>query len=231
MAHFAPDGVYIRKGWVVANADLSARAAPPVVLDWRPVHTEVAASGEMGLSTGPWKVTSKANPSEAAGYGQFVSIWKRESGGAWKVAVDIGISNPGDSLWDAPLEARGADAAASAGSNIEAAEKEFQARALLPDGAAGAYRAFASSRIRIYREGMAPAVGRDAAFRSAAMVSDRLTWTVEASEVARSGEFGYARGHYAAANAPAQVLGYFMRVWRAEDGHWRVVLDVVNPAS
>jgi hypothetical protein len=47
-------------------------------------------------------------------------------------------------------------------------------------------------------------------------------------ETARSGDFGYARGHYAAAGgAPA----CFLRVWRAEGGQWRVVMAVENPAS
>jgi ketosteroid isomerase-like protein len=231
MSHFAPDGVYVRKGWVVANTDLSARAAPPIVLDWRPVHTEVAASGDMGLSTGPWKVTSKSKPSEAPGYGQFVSIWKRDSGGAWKVAVDIGVSNPGEALWDAPLDAQATGAALPANDLVvETAEKQFQAQSLTL-GAAAAYRAFASSRIRLYREGMAPAVGRDAAFNSAAMVPDRLVWIIERSEAARTGDFGYSRGHYAAASDPGKVLGYFMRVWRPENGDWRIVMDVVNPST
>ncbi|HEY2628997.1 MAG TPA: nuclear transport factor 2 family protein [Usitatibacter sp.] len=231
LAHFQSDGVYVRKGWVGANADLSPRAAPPIVLDWRPVHTEVAASGEMGLSTGPWKATSKANAADEPGYGQYVSIWKREGSGPWKVAVDIGISNPGNALWDTPLDAQAPGVAVNRDEHaVQGAEKNFQAQSLLT-GAAGAYRTFASPRIRLYREGAEPAVGRDAAFKSPAMVADRFIWTTESSEVARSGDFGYARGHYASANAPDKVLGYFMRVWRPENGQWRIVMDVVNPAS
>ena len=56
-------------------------------------------------------------------------------------------------------------------------------------------------------------------------------WRVEASETARSADFGYARGSYAAASAPDKPLGYFMRVWRFEPPAWRIVLDVVNPAA
>ena len=59
MAAFADDGVFVRNGWTLATASLKDRPAPPIVLDWRPVYTEVARSGELGLSTGPWKITSK----------------------------------------------------------------------------------------------------------------------------------------------------------------------------
>src|SRR5690349_1665142 len=90
ITHFAADGVMPRGGWVNAREFLTPRPAPPILLEWRPVFTQVAGSGEMGLSTGPSKITSKANPSEF-GYGQFVSIWKRSAGGPWQVAVDLGI--------------------------------------------------------------------------------------------------------------------------------------------
>jgi hypothetical protein len=56
-----------------------------------------------------------------------------------------------------------------------------------------------------------------------------FVWTIERSETARSNDFGYARGRYAAAAAPATPLGYYLRVWRVEDGEWRIALDVTNP--
>ena len=65
LAAFADDGVFVRDGWAVSNTYLKDRPAPPIVLDWRPVYTEVARSGELGLSTGPWKITSKEKPDAA----------------------------------------------------------------------------------------------------------------------------------------------------------------------
>ncbi len=62
------------------------------------------------------------------------------------------------------------------------------------------------------------------------MSDERFAWVVDRTEISRSRDFGYVRGHYASASAPAKVLGYFMRVWRMERGHWRIVMDVVNPA-
>lgn len=229
LANFAADGVYVRKGWTLANPDLAGRAAPPIVLDWRPVHTEVAASGDMGLSTGPWKLTSKSKPGEPASFGQFVSVWRREPGGPWKVAVDIGISNPRDSLWDAALDARRSGTALPRGETaIDGIEGRF-ASEMRSGGPRAAYARFASTRIRFYRDGADPVAGRDAAL--AALETRELVWTVERSEVARSGDFAYARGRYAAASAPGKVLGYFLRVWRPEDGDWRIVMDVANPAG
>jgi len=78
LANFAEDGVFVRNGWMVSNDWLRPRPAPPIVLDWHPQYVEAAASGDMGLSTGPWKITSKKDPGAAPTHGQFVSVWRRD---------------------------------------------------------------------------------------------------------------------------------------------------------
>src|SRR5258708_29172343 len=94
LAHFTDDGVLVREGWTNAIAFLGPRPDPAIVLDWRAQYTETAASGELGLSTGPWKLTSKEKPDTPAAYGQFVSVWRREPGKPWKGAVGGGIPPP-----------------------------------------------------------------------------------------------------------------------------------------
>ena len=105
LAAFADDGVFVRNGWTNSNAYLRDRPAPPIVLDWHPQYVEVAKSGELGLSTGPWKITSKADPTLPASHGQFVSIWRRVGTGPWKVEVDLGIGDlePGEAAEDGRL--------------------------------------------------------------------------------------------------------------------------------
>jgi ketosteroid isomerase-like protein len=229
LANFADDGVFVRTGWTPANAWLRNQPAPPIVLDWRPAYVETAGSGDFGLSTGPWKITSKSQPGAAPRYGQFVSVWKREGIAAWKVAVDIGVGHPEPVFWDRSLETavvRGAGSPAAGG--IGTAELRF-ARDARFDGARTAYRIHGAVNLRFYRDGVTPVVGRAAALASPAMIDDKLIFNIERTETARSGDFGYARGSYAAASAPATPLGYFMRVWRLESGEWKVALDVTNP--
>jgi ketosteroid isomerase-like protein len=229
MSHFAEDGVTVRDGWIVSNTYLAGRPNPPIVLDWRPVHVEVAASGDFGLSTGPSKITSTSKPDAPPSYGQFVSIWKREPGRPWRVAVDLGISHPQPVLWDAPLRAVTRDTPANGGP-IESAENAFT-REARDRGLASAYAQSAAADLRLYRPGAAPALDRAQALARELPDARGWVWVTEKSEVARSGDFGYTRGRYAAAAAPDKPLGYFLRVWRCEAGAWRVVLDVVNPAS
>lgn len=234
LAHFAPDGVTVRNGWIVSNDYLRERPAPPIVLDWRPAYTEVAASGELGLSTGPVKITSKAKPDAPPSYAQYVSVWRREDAGPWRVEVDLGIGHERASLWDRPLEARMAPLAvttgASAGGSLAEAEARFAADSLAR-GMRAAYAAQGSQALRFYRNDFGPVVGRAAALASGGMSDERLAWTVAASRTARSGDLGYARGQYAAAAAPSVPLGWYLRVWHRESDGWRIVIDVANPAA
>ncbi len=92
-----------------------------------------------------------------------------------------------------------------------------------------AYGTHGADNLRFYRSGHAPLTSRAAALNAAALTDEKVTWTVERTETARSGDFGYARGVYLAQGNPVP-LGWFTRVWRREGGAWRIVMDVVNPA-
>lgn len=230
LAAFAPDGMLVRNGWVVSNDWMRAQTAPPIVLDWRPQYVEVAASGELGLSTGPWRITSKAKPETPPVHGQFVSIWRREGSGPWKVAVDLGISHATDALWSAPLESRQLPVPRSGPqSGIAQAEARFAADARAR-GLRAAYATHGAENLRFYRSGQAPSAARSVALDTPAMKGEAGAWSVERVETARSGDFGYARGAYFAAGAPGTPLGWYLRVWRREGMDWRIVMDVLNPA-
>lgn len=227
LAAFAPDGVFVRGDWTVARPWLEPRAAPPIALDWRPVHVEAARSGEMGLSTGPWRITPKGR-ADAGDFGQFVSIWTREPGGPWKVAVDIGISHPAPTLWDAPLEAR-------LSPGIPGSEPLAQAEAAFSrdssaEGMQAAWTRWGAEDVRVYREGAAPFIGRDAVARDA-RDETRIAAVPDVVRTAASGEFGYVRGAIHPAGDAQAVCGYYLHVWRHEAAGWRLALDVVNPAK
>jgi len=228
IAHFATDGVLVRGAWVNAREWLTPRPAPPIVLDWRPVHTEVAASGDLGLSTGPWKLTDRSNPAAQPAFGQFVSVWKRDAGGPWRVLVDLGIGHPQPTFWDRPLETIAVAASpASPDDTIEAAERRFADRAKAA-GLRDAYAAHGSSGLRLYRDGAPPMAGKQAALAWPGLAAEQRTWSVEKSETARSRDFGYTRGAYfTGADKPA---GWFLRVWHREGGAWRIAMDVSNAA-
>src|SRR5260221_24058 len=141
-----------------------------------------------------------------------------------------------------PIQPRAMDDAQS----LAAAETAFAAQSVREDMRAAflahfaddahaasprsAYAKHGSERMRFYRNDLAPALGKGAALASPGMTDEKLAWVLDRTEIARSRDFGYARGSYAALAAPQKPLGYFLRVWRFERGEWRIVMDVTNPA-
>lgn len=60
------------------------------VLFWKPVYTGMAASGEIGFSTGPFEQRD-APGSAVHASGSYSSIWVKNKQGAWKVLIDLGM--------------------------------------------------------------------------------------------------------------------------------------------
>jgi ketosteroid isomerase-like protein len=225
LAHFAPGGVLVREGWRTAREAWEPQPAPPIVLDWRPVYVETAASGEMGMSTGPWRITPRGAAAPQR-FGQFFSIWSREPGGPWRVDIDIGIPHPQPVLWDAPLVAVRTPAVPGAAGSLEEAEAAF-AQLAATQGAA-AWQRWGAQDLRLYREGSPPRLGLFAALP--AVDAKPARWIAERTATAASRDFGYARGTVRGLPA-GELAGYYLHVWRREAGGWRLVADVFNAAA
>jgi ketosteroid isomerase-like protein len=94
---FADDGVQFRGSQrVVGHDSIRAHMGPAFAdttfhLEWEPVSSEAAASGDLGYTIGRWE-SWRAGPDGApvTGSGSYVTIWRKDSAGVWKVAVDIG---------------------------------------------------------------------------------------------------------------------------------------------
>lgn len=65
-------------------------------LDWKPAEAFASTDGTLGWTNGHWSFTS--GPDEkgerATSHGHYVTIWRRDALGAWKVETDIGTVDP-----------------------------------------------------------------------------------------------------------------------------------------
>ena len=60
------------------------------MIEWHPTKVDVAGAGDMGYSSGVYQLSFK-DPSgrTISDKGKYITIWKKEAGGKWKVAMDI----------------------------------------------------------------------------------------------------------------------------------------------
>jgi ketosteroid isomerase-like protein len=96
VAAFDSNGVELTsQGVVRGSAAIRAHmttqlADTSVLLSWEPDTVDVAASADLGYAIGHWKLTPRSSPDSVLAHGNYVTIWKRQSDGAWKAVVDIG---------------------------------------------------------------------------------------------------------------------------------------------
>jgi len=95
---FAEDGVELEDGGGVTTKE-AMRKQPPwpegTLLTWTPVKADMAASEDLGYTYGDYVLKSKDKEGKAVvSYGKYVSVWKKQKDGSWKVTVDMGNSSP-----------------------------------------------------------------------------------------------------------------------------------------
>jgi ketosteroid isomerase-like protein len=97
---FAPDGVLLGNGTapvvgLVAIARSVHWSPASYQLTWTPSDAVMSPAGDMGYTWGHYEGHSKdlhGHPVSTSG--RYVSIWRRQPDGAWKVALDASANEP-----------------------------------------------------------------------------------------------------------------------------------------
>ena len=98
---FAEDGRQIVVGTVIegkgAIRDLMAPAfTSGSALQWTPSFADVGSSGELGYTIGAYESEATTGDGEIESrHGIYVTIWKKQADGSWKVVLDIGSEGAG----------------------------------------------------------------------------------------------------------------------------------------
>lgn len=94
---FADSGVMFPPSGMVEGRERIREAMRPTFepgrppLRWEPARAVAAASGDLGYTIGRWRmVVEEAGADSAVAAGHYVTIWRRQPDGSWRVAVDIG---------------------------------------------------------------------------------------------------------------------------------------------
>ncbi len=236
--YFADDGIAFQPGPVIYKEAVRDRSAPEDpkahTLDWKPIFGDVASSGDLGYTTGPYVLIDNTGNSGPPSHGFYFSVWKKQDDGSWKVALDIGVPTPPSS--DDPAEF----SQASSGHFVPRsrtpprellieAERLFSRHAA-SEGMMSARKKFFHRESRMHRPGTRPIIGKPAILRSAMRDSSQYRFDAQFAEASLSGNLGYTYGRYEESTEDGH--GYFARVWKLdESGGWKIVADIASPVS
>jgi ketosteroid isomerase-like protein len=232
LANLANEGIVFDPGPVNGKQLYLKRSASDAQLTWQPIFADVARAGDMGYTTGPWEYKKNKGDEKPSAYGQFVSVWKKQPDGKWKVVLDGGIDHPAPVNKQPPVEIVPNELASKVEIDLKtarrafaAAEKEFDAAS---DADAGAALIDAAApNIRVFRNGRFPAVGRDAAQLMIGYDHGKLKVKGAGGGISRSGDLAYSYGEYTNERLDGIEHGYFVTVWRMSvGGDWKLAVDV-----
>jgi len=88
------DGISIRPGVTYTVEDVERGLAPPAnagAMYWQPDRVHVAASGDMGVTSG--RYVQVITGSEAV-QGRYLVVWRRDAGGEWKALTETRVPDP-----------------------------------------------------------------------------------------------------------------------------------------
>ena len=244
MEFIADDGLLFRPLAVNGKKWMSEHPVPPSdkhpLLAWQPAFAGMAAAGDLGFTTGPWEFKSDIKDEKPAGYGHFVTLWKKQSDGSWKFVVDLGISHPESggplTIWKVGDEkqTKPAKPVDVAKVTAELLERDRSYASEATKTISTSFQKYASPDVRLYLPEKLPFKGREASV-AALPVNGGVSYKALAGDVSRSGDLGYTHGTYekSSADDPAKIVehGNYVRIWKVQSGVWQIVLDVTNPVA
>lgn len=245
LAYIAEDGILFRptpvngKKWLQENPLPASDKRP--LLAWQPVFADIAISGDLGYTFGPWEFKPDIKDEKPAAYGHFATVWKKQSDGSWKFVIDHGISHPEAAIdikpWKLPADYQAKTwepskfNLASERQDLFAHDRKF-AKASAERGLIKAFLDYADSEARLFRNGHYPFVGTDGIRQALAKTPAEalVTWEPSNGDLATSADLGYTYGSYTiVSKAKPQTIikrGNYVRIWKKRSGIWKLALDV-----
>ncbi len=237
LEYFSADAIAFNPAPVSATARLRSRPSRPFSeyeLRWEPRTGDVAASGELGWLTGPSTFIDHTSPSPTPQHGNYLSVWRRQAGGAWRVFIDVGSEPPqpvafapGFTRFSLPSRYVGREEKASAVVSLLDADKALNSKMSMV-GAGSAYAAVTTDGSRLHRSGFMPQLGSTAIREWLNANASPMSASTGSADSASSGDLGYSYGTYEIKRASPEH-GAYVRVWQRDGtGKWLLVADVVQ---
>jgi ketosteroid isomerase-like protein len=240
MEFIADDGLLFRPGPVNGKKWMLDHPVPPSntrgLLAWQPTFAGMAASGDFGFTSGPWESRPDINDPKPSAFGHFITVWKKQTDGSWRFAVDLGVSHPvsgGSQATWVPVTVSSTTVGRTVPIDEEKQKlltEDQQLAKASGKKAPAAFLARAEAGVRVYRNGHLPAIGKNATTKILTPANAQIRWEPEVSDVASSGDVGYTLGTYDLLDGKKKVLehGSYVRIWRKHAGVWKIVIDVTN---
>ena len=220
---FVPNAANGREFW-------KNRPKSPAALYWNPTFIDVSSNGVLAYSTGNSIYKPQGKDDTNSFYGEYATIWQRQSDGTYLAALDMGISHEKpntETKWTSPTD-----------SGKELNEKKFSAadastgffEMVTKQGLSKAYQVFLADDARLLREEKMPIVGKQNALNELKNDKSKLFFA-KRSVFVSAADMAYISNSYTVndKNGKPTGTGNFLQVWKLRGIKWQIAFDVFVP--
>jgi len=237
--NFEEESVLFTDKWITNGKQFSKESkASPVVLKWEPEFMDISDSRDFGISTGPWEAQEYRPETAPLATGYFLTVWKKQADGQWKVILDGGsetpaVKNPQHRIsFPAGADKRIKNPPAMNPGLVskEITEREKQILAIwekspLPS----TYISFLEPGARVQLKGHLPSSDTDTINALISSLDKTLIWQTTGSGAASSGDLGFTYGLLRINSSPGVTKGHYVRIWKKLSGDiWKIELEMIN---
>ncbi|WP_299818767.1 hypothetical protein [uncultured Pontibacter sp.] len=214
VAYMADDGLVFAPA--PTNGKKLHATAPPstALLTWYPAYADISSSLDWGFTTGPYQLKATPTDDKIVGAGFYLSVWRKQPDGQWKVAIDMG-----NSFSPNLLKTETYKPAAPGASSIS---KGTQENLLAKD--VQKVQPYDAETI-IYRHEEYPHKYKNGTIEPAASI----TYTNLGHELSPAEDMAYTYGSYTHNVGEKAEKGHYLKVWKMLDGQWKLAAHNLVP--
>lgn len=213
LEYLADDAVVFLPEPMNGKEGYGSRPESSAKLSWYPVHADISSSLDWGYTTGPYEVRPNPADKQPAGAGFYLSVWKKQPDGRWKVAIDQGNTYPVELIKPETYQPE-AKAETGAGTVQDLVARDTQQIQPYHD------------ETLIYRAGQYPVRYRDLSIEPAG----NIFYTTIGYDVSSASDMAYTYGSYTRGKDHNGETGYYLKVWKVLDNQWQLAAHNLVPS-
>lgn len=225
------DAIVFEKGNALNGLEYWQKSDFKNLLTWQPNFAEIAVSEELGYTLGNFQVHNLTAEDKPLSFGSFLTLWKKQSDGSWKVAVDFNVNHPEINAISASIRESYATFKPYELKNtsVLAERMVFMNDFFYWKNAKSSLNPFEphlSQDIKLYRNNLLPIVGKEAARNYLKKTYNKaIVYTGLKAIPSQAGDlvcvYGVISGN--------GKTGEYIRIWKQESKDiWKIVVEMVN---
>ncbi|MBC8054740.1 MAG: DUF4440 domain-containing protein [Sphingobacteriaceae bacterium] len=230
--------VVFRPGPVSAAKYFKNKSDSLGLLSWEPVFARISKSGDWGVTSGP--STYRQSDTSSIHYGDYLSVWKKNPKGVWKLALDLGIDHPKPKAKQSLLfqnpkneiyQKQRSDERLQQREDVVISSDRLMATILKADDQI-AFKDFISDECRLLFPGQEPIIGKKAIMSFWQKQGANLSSEPLKADRSYSGELAYTHGNANIIRKGIKKEYHYVRIWELQPGYlWNVIFEIYVPAE